>query len=68
MVSDQYSVSNSISQLYLKLTSAARCPLLCPDLAPREGEKGKVGREEDPPAADSSGDPRLPSPLGADGS
>lgn len=40
----------------------ALCSVL---ICPREREE-KVEREKDPPAAESSGDPRLPSPLGAD--
>lgn len=70
VVSDQYSVPNSMSQLYFRLVRAS-CPLLHPD--PTPGKEEEEGREGKGPSCCIylSGDPRLPSPelwthLGAD--
>lgn len=49
VVSDQYSVPNSISRLYFRLVRAS-CPL-CILIRPQGREKRKVEKEKDPPAA-----------------
>ena len=60
-VSDLYSIPSPSWGCILKLGGAS-CPLFYPDLPPGEVGGVRGGRGKDPSAADSSGDPRLPSP------